>query len=220
MSPVAPTSIILASQSPRRQALLRQIGLDHRVVPARGEERLDPSLPPHVLVQHLSREKAREVAVVCEPDALVIAADTVVALDGVLLGKPKNAADAGRMLRLLSGKTHRVDTGLCLLRGSRCVTDVVSAAVTFRPLSGKEIDAYLQTGEPMDKAGAYGIQGKGALLVSGISGDYYAVMGLPLCRLAELLPEFGVSPWQMDAKPPAAAPSESQSTLRQKEAAT
>ena len=219
MSPVAPTSIILASQSPRRQALLRQIGLDHRVVPARGEERLDPSLPSHVLVQHLSREKAREVAAVCEPDALVIAADTVVALDGVLLGKPKNAADAGRMLRLLSGKSHRVYTGICLLRGDRCITDTVTASVSFRALSDAEIDAYIQTGEPMDKAGAYGIQGKGALLVSGISGDYYAVMGLPLCRLAELLPEFGVSPWQTASGENETSPAQPEPS-HQKEAAT
>lgn len=190
-----PLSIVLASQSPRRQALLRQIGLPFRVLAPKGEEKTDLPLPPGELVQQLSKQKAQEVAKQAAPGDLILAADTMVVLDALPLGKPKTEAEAKQMLQMLSGRTHLVYTGICLLRGDHCVTDTMEASVTFRSLSDLEIGAYVQTGEPMDKAGAYGIQGKGALFVSRIEGDFYTVMGLPLCRLAELLPKFGYFPF-------------------------
>ncbi|MGI6498698.1 MAG: Maf family protein [Oscillospiraceae bacterium] len=188
-------SIVLASQSPRRQALLTQIGLPFRVVLPRGAEKADRSLPPFQLVQQLSRQKAEEIFPLAAPGELVLAADTLVVLDGAVMGKPRTPCEAREMLRLLSGRTHVVYTGICLIKDGRRVSETAETSVTFRPLSDGEIDAYVATGEPMDKAGAYGIQGKGALLVSGINGDFYTVMGLPLCRLGALLSEFGYAPF-------------------------
>ncbi len=188
-------SIVLASKSPRRQALLQQIGLSFRVLPAKGEEKIDSSLPPHQLVQQLSKQKAQEVALQTDPNDLILAADTIVVLNHKLLGKPKGHKEAKQMLQLLSGRTHIVYTGICLLQENRCITDVVETSVSFRTLSDDEIDAYIESGEPMDKAGAYGIQGKGALFVSQIQGDFYAVMGLPLCRLSQWLTQFGIFPF-------------------------
>ena len=156
-----------------------------------GEE-ADPALPPDCLVEELSRRKAEAVQAMAGEDALIIAADTVVVLDGAVLGKPEDEAGACRMLSALSGREHQVYTGLTVLRGAKRRTGHEVTAVTFRPLSQEEIAAYLATGEPMDKAGAYGIQGYGALLVSGILGDYYNVMGLPVCRLGQVLQEFGI----------------------------
>ena len=185
--------IILASQSPRRRELLEQVGLTGFTVrPARGEERAEPDLSPEELVEELSRQKAREVAASADPDDLVIAADTVVAIDGQILGKPRDPADARRMLTLLSGRTNMVCTGVTVCRAGRFETGHEVTAVRFRPLSQEEISAYVSSGEPMDKAGAYGIQGLGALLVEGIEGDYGNVVGLPLCRLGEMLSRFGV----------------------------
>ncbi|MBQ1352287.1 MAG: septum formation inhibitor Maf, partial [Oscillospiraceae bacterium] len=186
--------LILASKSPRRQALLRQIGLPFRVHPAAGEEQVDSSLPPPALVQQLARQKAEDVAREIGTEELILAADTIVVLEDSVLGKPGSPAEAAQMLRALSGRSHLVYTGFCLLQGSRCITDEVHAAVHFRPLTDREIQAYVQTGEPMDKAGAYGIQEMGALFVSHIEGDFYTVMGLPLCRLAQRLSAFGVFP--------------------------
>ena len=186
--------MILASKSPRRQALLRQIGLSFQVHPALGEEQADPALPPAELVQQLARQKAEEVSSAVGPGELILSADTIVVLDGRVLGKPQSPAEAADMLRALSGRAHLVYTGFCLRQGTRCITEEVHAAVHFRPLTEAEIQAYVQTGEPMDKAGAYGIQELGALFVSHIEGDFYTVMGLPLCRLAQVLPSFGVFP--------------------------
>jgi septum formation protein len=186
--------LILASKSPRRQALLRQIGLSFQVHPALGEEQADPALPPAELVQQLARQKAEEVSSAVGPGELILSADTIVVLDGRVLGKPQSPAEATGMLRALSGRAHLVYTGFCLRQGTRCITEEVHAAVHFRPLTEAEIKAYVQTGEPMDKAGAYGIQELGALFVSHIEGDFYTVMGLPLCRLAQVLPSFGVFP--------------------------
>ena len=186
-------SIILASQSPRRRQLLEQIGLDHFIVrPARGEEVMDPALSPAQLVEELSRQKAREVAGASDPGDLVIAADTVVAIDGRVLGKPHDREEACAMLSALSGREHTVYTGVTVCRDDRMLTQHEATQVRFRPLSPREIQAYVDSGEPMDKAGAYGVQELGALLVEGIRGDYFNVVGLPLCRLGQMLSQFGM----------------------------
>lgn len=186
--------IILASQSPRRRELLERMGIsEFEIIPARGEENIVPGLTPEALVEALSRQKCLEVAAV-HREALVIAADTVVAVEGRVLGKPRSNAEAEEMLSLLSGREHRVCTGLSLSQGGRLRTGHEATAVRFRPLTREEIRRYVSTGEPMDKAGAYGIQGYGCLLVEGIVGDYYNVMGLPVCRLGRMLAEFGADP--------------------------
>jgi septum formation protein len=187
--------IVLASGSPRRQELLARIGIEpFEVMVSDREEVAPPGLTHGEIVCHLSGEKAAAVQVKAGPDALVIAADTIVALDGRILGKPSDREVAKRMLTLLSGRRHEVYTGITLAKGSLVRSEYEMTAVSVRPLHREEIDAYVETGEPMDKAGAYGIQGLGALFVSRIEGDYYNVMGLPLCRLGQMLPEFGVKP--------------------------
>ena len=188
-------SIILASQSPRRRELLGQMGLTHVIIrPALGEERAEPGLTPAQLVEALSRQKAEEVAGRSAPGDLILAADTVVAVDGQILGKPRDKDHARQMLALLSGRDHTVYTGVTVRRDQTVLTQHEATRVRFRPLSPAEIDAYVRSGEPMDKAGAYGIQGLGALLVEGIEGDYCNVVGLPVCRLGRMLLEFGVDP--------------------------
>ncbi len=179
--------MILASRSPRRKELLSLITSDFSVIPAKGEEILPDGIAPNEAVILLSRQKAAEIYKEYKNE-LIIAADTVVAIDGEILGKPADEADAARMLSLLSGKSHSVFTGVCVIRsdGSE-VCFAEETKVEFRSLSGQEISAYIATGEPMDKAGAYGIQDRGALLVRRIEGDYYNVMGLPVCRLYEVI---------------------------------
>ncbi|MCI7473796.1 MAG: Maf family protein [Clostridiales bacterium] len=185
--------IILASKSPRRRALLEQMGVrDFRIVTPDIDEHMDRDLPPAELVRQISLEKAQAVATQADPNTVVIAADTVVALDGVVLGKPADKEEAFRMLSLLSGNRHQVYTGLTVLRGEQVFSQWEETAVTFRSLTAEEIEAYIATGEPMDKAGAYGIQGYGALFIQGISGDYYNVMGLPVCRLGQILGQLGM----------------------------
>ena len=185
--------IILASKSPRRRALLEQMGVrDFRIVTPDIDEHMDRDLPPAELVRQISLEKAQTVAAQADPNTVVIAADTVVALDGVVLGKPADKEEAFRMLSLLSGNRHQVYTGLTVLRGEQVFSQWEETAVTFRALTAEEIEAYIATGEPMDKAGAYGIQGYGALFIEGISGDYYNVMGLPVCRLGQILGQLGM----------------------------
>ena len=192
--------IILASQSPRRRELLERMGLSpFEVIPARGEEVMDPTLDAAGLVEALSQQKAAEVSA-ARPEGLVIAADTVVALDGLILGKPRDRRQAEEMLSRLSGRSHTVYTGLTVRMGARAVTGHEATRVRFRPLSAADIAHYAATGEPMDKAGAYGIQGYGSMLVEGIEGDYYNVMGLPVCRLAAILARFGVDPLAMAAR--------------------
>lgn len=183
--------IILASQSPRRQALMQLTGLAFTVRAADVDETMDPALPAAQEACRVSQLKARTIAA-DSPDALVIAADTIVLIDGQVLGKPRCAQQAAQMLRQLSGRTHEVVTALSVFQGQtiRSVTDVTR--VTFRPLTDAEIAAYIATGEPMDKAGSYGIQGYGSMFVSHLDGDYFSVMGLPLCPLCALLREFGV----------------------------
>lgn len=186
--------LILASGSPRRRQLLEQIGLTFVVRSSDVDESVSPGLTPAQVVESLSARKGEAVAAEAAPGDLVLSADTVVALDGAILGKPRDRAEAEAMLTALSGRTHQVYTGVTLLQDGRRLTEHEATAVTFRPLSPEEIAAYVSTGEPMDKAGAYGIQGLGALLVERLEGDYFNVMGLPLCRLGEMLAQFGVRP--------------------------
>lgn len=179
--------IILASGSPRRQALLKRVVPEFSVIPAEIDERALPVLAPRAYVQRLAMAKCGTVAHL-HPGATVIAADTMVALNGTLLGKPQTAAAATTMLKQLSGQTHQVHTGLCVCWPDKTARQVVvSTEVTFWPLSVREIADYVATGEPLDKAGGYGIQGQGALLVKEIRGDYYNVVGLPISTLARLL---------------------------------
>ena len=161
------------------------------IIPAKGEERPHPELTPDALVAELSRCKAAEVAAGCG-DAVVIGADTVVALDGSVLGKPRDAADAKAMLLALSGRTHTVFTGVTVIRGDTVLSRTERTEVRFRRLEAAEIDRYIATGEPMDKAGAYGAQGYASLFVERLEGDFFNVMGLPLCALGILLKQLGV----------------------------
>lgn len=187
------TKLILASQSPRRRELLGQMGLtDFAIIPAVGEEHIPQHLPPAQVVEELSRQKALEIAAQ-HPDAIVIGADTVVALGDLILGKPKDEADAIGMLTALSGNSHTVYTGFTVCCGHEIVTAHEATTVHFRSLTQSEIAAYVATGEPLDKAGSYGIQGRGGLLVEGISGDYCNVVGLPICQLGLVLRGFGVA---------------------------
>ena len=183
--------IILASGSPRRRELMEMLCPDRlRILPAVGEESADPALPPDELVKVLSRHKAEEVAArYAAPEDVVIGADTVVALDG----KPRDAADAHRMLRALSGRSHSVFTGVTVIRGGELRSHAERTEVFFRPLSDGEIERYIATGEPMDKAGAYGAQGWASLFVERLEGDFFNVMGLPLCALGQLLKQLGVN---------------------------
>ena len=186
--------IILASSSPRRKELLEKTGLKFEVEPADYIEDLNSDLEPHELAKKLSLEKARIVAK-NNPDAIVIAADTIGVLKGKIIGKPRNEAEAKRILRRLSGKSHLVITGFTILDAEhgKTTTQTVDTLVYFRKLTGSEIDAYVRTGEPLDKAGAYGIQGLGAALVDHIDGDYDNVVGLPLIAVVENLKEFGIN---------------------------
>ena len=192
---------ILASGSPRRRELLEMLGVpDLTIRPAKGPERATPGAGPEQTVRELALHKALEVAQTCAPEDIVIAADTVVSVDGRVLGKPGDEAEAAEMLAALSGREHTVYTGVTVRRGGETVTEHEATAVRFRPLTGEEIAAYVATGEPMDKAGAYGIQGYGCLLVEGISGDYFNVVGLPVCRLGKILARFGVEPLRLAAE--------------------
>ena len=185
--------IILASQSPRRKELLERMGIqDFETISPNVDESAFHGLPPEELVRRLSAEPAAASDGTVGEDAIVIAADTVVALEGAVLGKPADELDAFKMLSALSGVRHQVYTGVTVCRGGEKQTAHEVTDVTFRELSEREIEDYISTGEPMDKAGAYGIQGYGALLIQGISGDYYNVMGLPVCRLSGMLARFGV----------------------------
>ena len=188
--------IVLASASPRRQELLRRIGItefDIRV--PETEESYPEGLSPRQIVEYISREKADAAVRLCTVDEIVITADTMVFLDDARLGKPADEADALRMLTALQGRHHTVCTGVTVRQGDHIVTESEETEVIFRPASEKELLAYIASGEPMDKAGAYGIQGKGSLLVEGIRGDFFNVMGLPLLRLSRMLEQFGITLW-------------------------
>ena len=177
--------LILASQSPRRKDLLQLLRVPFVVCPADIDEGMDPNLPPQQEVARVSKLKAE--ATPRNPEDVVIAADTIVVLDDRVLGKPADREDAIAMLRALSGRDHQVMTGMTVLRGTQSITHTEITDVHFRTLSEEEILRYVETGEPMDKAGSYGIQGFAAPFVSGIRGDYYNVMGLPVCRLQQML---------------------------------
>ncbi len=184
--------IVLASGSPRRQELLELMGLaPFSIRVPEVDESYPPALCPEEIVRYLSRKKA--AAVEAAADEIVIAADTMVFLDDARLGKPRDEAEALSMLTALQGRRHTVCTGVTVRRGTELVTQAETTAVRFRPASEAELRAYIATGEPMDKAGAYGIQGKGALLVDGIEGDFYNVMGLPVLRLSRMLAQFGIT---------------------------
>jgi septum formation protein len=180
---------ILASASPRRRELLALAGLPFTVCAADVNEHVVQGTPPQVVAETLAAQKARAVAGF-HHQSCVIGADTVVAADNAILGKPTDAADAVRMLRMLSDREHRVITGVCLRLGGRERTFAAETLVRFYPLCSYEIEQYVNTGESMDKAGAYGIQGKGGLFVEGITGDYYNVVGLPIAKLMRELELF------------------------------
>lgn len=183
--------IILASASPRRRELLATVGCDFEVIVSDADETLEAGTPPSDAVEELARRKCAAVAAL-HPDRVVLAADTLVALDGDVLGKPADAADAAAMLHRLSGRENVVHTGVAVARGGRVLSAVETTRVKFRELSDGEIERYVASGEPLDKAGAYGIQAKGALLAEAIHGDYFNVVGLPLVLSARLLAEFDI----------------------------
>jgi len=164
---------------------------DLTVLPAAGEEPVPPNTPPEEAVQFIAAGKAASVACRAGPEDLILAADTVVVLEDRVLGKPRDEEDAFRMLRALSGRQHTVYTGMALRQGDRAMTDCASARVWFRELTDGEIRDYIATGSPMDKAGAYGAQDMAALFVERIDGEFYTVVGLPLCRLSRMLKAFG-----------------------------
>lgn len=185
--------LVLASASPRRRELLERLGIPFKVSVSKTEENIDRgNLTPEQLARELALLKAKDVARTLE-DGLVIGADTIVVLDDEILGKPKSREEAGRMLHLLSGRSHQVITGLALVEagGGRVQLTSEVTTVWFRRLDPGEVEWYLDTGEPMDKAGAYGIQGKGSILVDRIEGCYFNVVGLPLTRLYLMLKERG-----------------------------
>ena len=187
-------NIVLASASPRRRELMEMLEVPNlRIVPARGEENPPEHAGPGELVMALSAAKAREVAALCGKEDLVIGADTVVWIDGRAFGKPHSPEEAAAMLRRLSGDAHEVYTGVTLIRQGREYSEWERTTVHFRPLDEEEIARYIRSGEPMDKAGAYGAQGRGALFVERIEGDFFNVMGLPLCRLGQMLKKQGVN---------------------------
>jgi len=186
--------VVLASASPRRNELLSLILDAYEVIPSRYDESLTPEeLGPADHVLYSSRMKARDVIAGAE-DHIVISADTVVTIDGTILGKPENEEHARQMLVMLSGRTHHVVTGVTVACEANEESVVESTGVTFRVLDDETIRWYVQTGEPMDKAGAYAIQGRGCVLVKGIAGCYFNVVGLPLYRLSTILENFGISP--------------------------
>lgn len=184
--------LILASASPRRRELIGFLGVPFEVIPSAYDEVLPESHPDvPALARHLAAEKARDVARRF-PERLVVGADTIVVLGDRVYGKPADVPDAERMLAELAGRTHRVVTAVALVRGDRERSEAVTTEVTFRPLSNAEIRAYVATGEPLDKAGAYGIQGYGTILIEGIRGDYTNVVGFPVPTVAALLREWGI----------------------------
>lgn len=182
--------VILASASPRRRELLTLIGIEHEVVPANVDETLLAGEIPQVYAERLARAKAQSVAV---PGKVSIGSDTIVVVDGDVLGKPRDEKEAAAMLRRLSGRSHTVMTAIAIAFDGTVTSDVTHVRVTFRALRDDEIQDYIRTDEPMDKAGAYGIQGFGATIVDAVVGDYFAVMGLPLNRMVRLLESAGLT---------------------------
>ena len=188
--------LILASASPRRRELMGAFGHPFEVLSADIDETMDPKKSPFEEVARVSKLKA--LAIPRNQEDVVVAADTIVVCGGKVLGKPKNKERAEEMLALLSGRDHQVMTGCTVLRGDRAETFTEVTTLHFRPLSPGEIRRYAESGEPLDKAGAYGIQGGGALFCTGMEGDYYNVVGLPLCHLGQVLKKM-VPEWDMEA---------------------
>ena len=186
------TGIILASASPRREQLLRQAGCEFQVWPSRAEEDNAAALPPDELVRLHARIKAQAVAAEVQPGDIVIGADTIVVLAGKVYGKPEKAAAAEAMLAELSGRTHSVWSGVAVVSQGQCLVDAVETRVTLAKLTAEQIRRYVATGEPLDKAGAYAVQGRGALFVERLEGCYFNVVGLPLRALSRLLSRLGV----------------------------
>lgn len=185
-------NIVLASKSPRRKELLSLLDLEFQIITADIDETMDSCHPVSEEVARLSRDKAAAIRPQVSNDTIIISADTVVELDGVVMGKPKDKNDAFNMLMRLSGNTHNVLSGVTVMQGDRAVSKTVITKVHFRTLTDKEINDYIDTLEPMDKAGAYGIQGRGSKFVEKINGDYFNVVGLPVCTLSLMLKEFGI----------------------------
>jgi len=183
--------VVLASGSPRRHELLNLVGIAHEVRPANIDETLRPRETPHRHAERLAREKASAIAT-RDPNLVTIGADTIVVVNRKILGKPASVEQAATMLRQLSGREHKVVTAIAVSRGKKLRSAVEEVRVRFRTLRAEEIEAYIATGEPMDKAGAYGIQGYGATIVECVNGDYFSVMGLPLARLVGLLRDVGI----------------------------
>ena len=185
--------LILASASPRRQELLALIGLQFQVLPSRVDESILPGESPSDQVQRLAKTKALQIAIQ-HPEVWVLAADTIVVQDGLIMGKPDNPEEAAQMLTRLSGRIHEVFTGCCLINRKIevCHLDYALTEVEFRDLSPREIESYIATGEPLDKAGAYAIQERGASMVKGIKGSYTNVVGLPVCEVIEDLLRLGI----------------------------
>lgn len=187
--------LILASASPRRAGILRMLHMDFEIRPANADERLPAGISPEAAVEMLARRKGQAVAA-GDPSQVILSADTLVWLDvpegasPVILGKPADMADAARMLGLLSGREHKVSSGISLIRGDKIASAVVTTAVRFRKLDGAEIARYVASGDPLDKAGGYGIQGPACVFIEGITGDCYNVAGLPVCALDELSRDF------------------------------
>ena len=182
--------IILASQSPRRKEIMETAGYDFEIKVSGCEEIVPENVTPKEVAKSLALQKAESVFK-DNRDSIVIGADTIVVLGNEILGKPKNEVDAKEMLKKLSGNTHRVFTGIAVISAEKTVNDVQETEVNFYDLTDEEIDDYIKTGEPMDKAGAYGIQGRGCLFINGICGDYFNVVGLPIALLSKVLQEFG-----------------------------
>lgn len=185
-------AIVLASGSPRRQELMKYLAADFTVRLPEVDESAPPGVQPWMLVQQLAKRKGEAVFDEGDGDDVVIAADTVVSIGGRVLGKPRNAEGAFAMLQTLSGRTHTVYTGVYIRDARRSTVFYVATEVEFYPLSTEEICDYIATGEPFDKAGGYGIQSRGALLVKGIRGDYFNVVGFPVAEIARRLREFAV----------------------------
>lgn len=186
-------ALILASKSPRRQELLQRMGLtDFKILVPDADESFPDGLTPQETVEYISRVKALAAKELISAGDIVITADTMVFLDEHRLGKPTDEADALRMLTALQGRSHTVCTGVTVMQGDHILTESEPTKVYFREASGAELRGYIATGDPMDKAGAYGVQSLGALLVERIDGDFFNVMGLPVLRLSRMLREFGI----------------------------
>lgn len=186
-------NLILASNSPRRKQLLEQVNISFSVLPSEVDEVYDRLQNPIEIVKFLAEKKAHSIYEQ-NSDAVVIGSDTLVVLNGVILGKPIDENDAREMLKQLSGRTHSVITGVAIMSSEKQVTFAVETFVTFYELCDEEIEYYVQTMEPLDKAGAYGIQGIGAFLVKELKGDYFSVVGLPIARVVRELAQFGITP--------------------------